>query len=85
MSWLGKSGKPPPIIVQMDEEKRSLLKELAEDNEYWESALNFVNSTGGKDFHSLTDKQADWLTSIMAELEVRLNRRTARELFKEVV
>jgi hypothetical protein len=82
MSWAGMN-KQPPSIVKLDQEKYALLKELSEDSDYWASALKFVDSVKNRDFYSLTDKQADWLTSIMAELSVRVDRRTAREIFNE--
>lgn len=81
MSWISGSTKPPPRIIRLDREKYDLLKELAEDNDYWASALKFVDSVKNMDFYSLTDKQADWLTSIMAELSVRANKETARGLY----
>jgi hypothetical protein len=80
MTWIG-TEDVPFSDKGMTKEKMDLLKELAEDNSYWASALHFIQSIRNRKYASLTSKQQDWLFEICATLEVELNRRTAEDLF----
>jgi len=80
ISW---AGDIPFKDQGMDEDKMSLFEELAEDNEYWKSALKFVKQVSSRKLSSLTDNQRGWLQDIIASLTVELNRKTAREVFEE--
>lgn len=80
MSWIGIEDVPFSD-KGMTKEKMDLLKELAEDNSYWASALHFIQSIKSRKYASLTHKQQDWLFDICATLEVELNKRTAEDLF----
>jgi len=80
MTWLG---KVPFSEIGMDEDKYTLLKELAEDSEYWRSAYSFIEGVRDRRLFSLTVRQSNWVMTIDAELGVELNRRAVREVFKE--
>ncbi len=78
MNWVGDT---PFKELGMDEDKLLLLKEFAEDSEYWKKASSFIHQIVGVKLSSLSDKQKNWLSDIVATLSVELNRRTAKELF----
>lgn len=65
----------------MSPNQTALLSELAEHSSYWGTAVAFVNSILGRDEHTLSDKQLDWLHDIVANLDAELNRREARVAF----
>jgi len=79
-SWVG----GVPFSEQgMSQNIMTLMEELAEDNEYWKTALSFIRSISSRKWGSLTDKQQDWAENIVASLGVELDRRTAKEVFDE--
>lgn len=69
--------------IGMNEDKYTLLKELAKDNSYWESSLSFIEGIRGRNIEGLSDKQSDWLCGISAKLERELDKRVAKEVFSE--
>lgn len=79
-SWLG----GVPFQDQgMTQDMMILMQELAEDEEYWKTALSFVRGSSSRKWSSLSEKQQDWIFTIVASLEVELNKRTAKELYLE--
>lgn len=79
-SWVGSV----PFQEQgMTQEKMTLMEELAEDSDYWKTALSFVRSISSRKLDTLTEKQSDWLLNIIASLEVELNKRIGEEVFNE--
>jgi len=79
-SWVGAT---PFKEVGMTQDKIELMKELAEDSEYWASALKFFNSVASRKLTSLTVRQRDWLFSIEASLSDELNKMAAKEVFDD--
>jgi len=82
VTWLGNT---PFEELGMTEQLVVLLKELAEDSDYWRKASSFFHQVMGRKLSSLSSAQQDWLSSIVASLEVELNRRTAIDLFEQGV
>lgn len=78
-SWLG---DVPFTDKGMTQEKVDIMEELAEDNEYWKTALSFFRSVSTRKFSTLSDRQKDWLYNIVDSLEVELNRKEARKAFE---
>lgn len=71
MTWIGDI---PFKELGMDEDKMNLLTELAKDNDYWRKAFSFVDQVRDREYSSLSDKQQDWLSNIVASLGVELNK-----------
>lgn len=67
----------------MDADKMELLKELIEDNAYWQAANRFMEQVSTRKFSSLTVKQQDWLDDIVAQLADELNKKTGKEVWKD--
>ncbi len=67
----------------MTQIKMDMMTILAEDDDYWKTALQFVKSTSGRKFATLSVKQQDWVENIVASLDVEINRKEAREAFNE--
>lgn len=80
MTWLGNI---PFKELGMTEQLMDLLKELAEDSDYWRGASSFVRQVADRKLSSLSDNQRDWLSNIIASLAVELNRRAAGEVYLE--
>ena len=53
-----------------------LLKELAEDSDYWKRAHMFVRMAADRVLSSLSDKQRGWLTTIILDLDNELYKRS---------
>lgn len=79
-AWVGDT---PFKGIGMTKDKMELLKELADDNEYWKSTLKFINQISSRKLSSLTDRQRDWLSNIIASLDVELDRQAPKEVFDE--
>lgn len=79
-SWVG---GVPFSDKGMTQDLVTLMEELAEDNDYWKTALSFIRSSSSRRWGTLSAKQQNWVMDIIASLEVELNRRTAREVFEE--
>jgi len=77
MTW---HGSVPFTEAGMNEEKYSLLKELAKDSYYWKSALDFVNGVSGRALSSLTLRQRNWMVEIITSLGERIT--TADQLLE---
>lgn len=79
-SWIG----GVPFSEQgMSQNIMTLMEELAEDNEYWKTALSFIRSTSSRKFNTLSEKQRDWVYSIVDSLNVEMNKRSALEVFND--
>ncbi len=78
--WVGST---PFQEIGMDDDKLELMKELAEDNNYWKGSLGFFRQVASRKLSSLTDKQRDWLYSIEASLSKELSKREGVEAFSE--
>lgn len=79
-SWLG---GVPFSDEGMTQDMMILMQELAEDEEYWKTALSFVRGSSSRKWDTLSEKQQDWVETIVASLAVELNKRTAKEVFLE--
>ncbi len=75
MTWIG---QVPFEDIGMTEDKMILLKELAEDSDYWKKAHGFIRSILGRVPSSLSHNQRSWLTTIILGLDDELNRRSWR-------
>ena len=67
----------------MTQEMMDIMAEIAEDNEYWKTALQFVRSTSGRKFNTLSEKQQIWVENIIASLAVEINKKEGRDVFNE--
>ena len=67
----------------MTQEKMDMMAVLAEDDDYWKTALQFVRSTSGRKFATLSVKQQDWIENIIASLAVEINKKEGMEAFNE--
>lgn len=80
MTWHG-SDKSQQGKVCLNDEKQTLLAELAEDSEYWSKAQDFFKQVEGFELSSLTDRQEDWYYIISATLDKEHNAREAKIAF----
>jgi len=80
MTWHGDKEVPFQYLGMRDE-LWDLLRELAKDAKYWRNALYFMNDARDKDPSSLTERQREWLETIVAGLQRELDKETAREVF----
>lgn len=69
MTWIG---QVPFEDIGMTEGTMDLLKELAEDSNYWNRAYQFVQSTTNRKLYSLSYSQRQWLTTIILDLNEEL-------------
>jgi len=69
--------------IGMNSDNWDLLDELAGNSDYWEKAFHFVKQIRYRGPSSLSDSQTDWLHNIIASLGVEVNRREAKEAFKD--
>jgi Arc/MetJ-type ribon-helix-helix transcriptional regulator len=77
--------QPKPHIqgsVKLTDEQIELLEELAEGNDYWSNAHEFIHQSLGRELSSLSDKQLDWYYVIEASLNVELDKIEARRAFE---
>ena len=79
-SWVG---SVPFSDKGMTQDYVTLMEKLAEDNDYWKTALSFIRSSSSSKWNSLSLKQQDWIQGIIASLVVELNKNTAREVFND--
>ena len=82
MSWIG-SPRVPFSEIGMTQEKLDLMKELAENNEYWRNASSFIRAVANRKLSSLSLRQRNWIYEIDASLGDELNKKIAKELFDE--
>ena len=75
MTWIG---QVPFEDIGMTENKMDLLKELAEDSDYWKRAHMFVQLSANRVPSSLSHKQRSWLTTIILDLDIELDKRSWR-------
>ena len=75
MTWVD---QVPFEDIGMTEQKMDLLKQLAEDNDYWKRAYRFVQSSTNRKLSSLSDNQRKWLTTIILDLDDELDKRGRR-------
>jgi len=75
MTWVGGT---PFEDLGMTQEKMDLLKELAEDNEYWERSNMFIRSITNRKLSSLSINQRRWLGDIILALDDELVKRSWR-------
>ncbi len=75
MTWVG---QVPFEDAGMTDQKMDLLKELAENNDYWKRAYQFVRSSANRKLFSLSDNQRRWLTTIILDLDDELHKRGQR-------
>ncbi len=73
MTWVG---QVPFEHIGMTEDKMILLKELAEDSDYWKRAHMFVQMAANRELSSLSNKQRSWLTTIILDLDNELYKRS---------
>lgn len=82
MSWLG-SKEVPQSKVQLSDEMWDLLAELAEGNDYWSEAHDFMKSIHGRELSFMSEKQVDWFYNIESSLGRELQLREAKEAWGE--
>lgn len=80
MTWFGEI---PFKELGMTDEKFSLLKDLALSSDYYQKALEFIKGVSTRKPSSLSLRQRNWLTEIIASLEDKLNKKEAEQLFTE--
>lgn len=76
-------GGVPFKDLGMTSEMMDLLPELAENNDYWAAVSRFIRQVSSRKLSSLTVNQRNWLSDIVAQLSVELDRRTAKEVFRD--
>jgi len=77
MVWHGTSKTQAGKAILTDDQWLMLAK-LAEDNEYWKAASDFMKSIDSRWLSSLSVKQVEWYNDIDARLEVEVNRHEGR-------
>ena len=82
MTWPSSNTVPPGKILLSDE-KWDILAKLAEDDDYWSKAQDFMKSIHGRELSSISNKQADWYHNIDATLDRELQLKEAKEVWGE--
>lgn len=67
----------------MNDDKWDLLSELAGGNEHWSRVLSFMKEVKDRELSSLTQRQVDWMCEISMGLQRELDRRDAKEVFRD--
>ena len=75
MIWVGST---PFKEIGMTVAKMELLEELAEDDNHWMKAHLFVKATTNRVLSSLSNYQRRWLTTIIMDLDIELQKKSWR-------
>ena len=82
MTW-GGGGSVVTGKVSLSDDKWDLLAELAESDDYWSKAQEFMKQVHGRGLSSMSDKQVEWYYNIDAALGKQLQYNEAKEAWGE--